>query len=112
MSERGKFKNPYRRFSKKPRGTSASAQDTDIDHAFFERAYMAPISSSRGPVRLDDPLGPRFGPVRILNAVGECVRVIGMDELAKRCVPFQSDWVGSQDTWNNRQRGVKPRVKA
>lgn len=86
----------------------------EVDGGFLDRAYMAPISSSRGPVRLPDPV-QLFGPVRILTPEGECVRVIGVDELARRVLNprLKGDWVGSQETWDNRAKGVqKARVRA
>ena len=94
-------------------GRPGLTDERHIDRSFFDRAYIAPVSSSRGPVRIYDYTGDHFGPVRVLSPTGECVRVISVDELRAR--PPQkalSDWVGAQETWNNRQKGLKPHVRA
>lgn len=95
-------------------GRPGLTDETRIDRAFFERSYMPPLASARGPVRIYTYTGDYYGPVRVLNAAGECVRVISVEELRQRpSLKAPSDWVGAQETWNNRQRGTqKARVRA
>jgi len=75
------MKDPVKYKRRGPRG--AQQYIPIVDDSFFTRTqYHAPASSS--DVTLANTGGVGFGEVRILNAAGECVRVISVDELLAR----------------------------
>lgn len=81
MSDRGKFKSPYRRRTGPAKRTELDSPS--LDTSFFTKTeYHAPAATS--DVFLHNTGGVGFGEVRILNAAGECVRIWSVDELLAR----------------------------
>lgn len=56
----------------------------DLDHGFFTRTHYHAPPHTQPDIMLPGGKGVGFGEVRVLNASGECVRVISVDELLAR----------------------------
>ncbi len=82
----------------------------DLDTSFFTNSHFHPSPSRNWPPNLEDVHRPRFGPVRILNGEGTCVRVISVDELLSR--PKINSWnrLGQDTSRRPPKRSVKTKV--